>query len=132
MDRIVSDGIKKGKSIYSIVLNNESIIKSERTIYRYVGNRYLEAKDIDLRNKVKMKPRKLYKNNLSNEKRIIKKGTIEPRNYEAYLKFLVSNRTAYIPQMDVVQGLQGNGEPYLMTFIFPFSNLMFGFLIKSK
>ncbi len=79
-----------------------------------------------------MKPRKSYKNNLSNEKRIIKKETIEPRNYEAYLKFLAANRTAYIPQMDLVQGLKGNGEPYLMTFIFPFSNLMFGFLIKSK
>lgn len=67
-NRIVSDGIKKGKSIYSIILNNKSIIKSKRTIYRYVGNGYFEAKDIDLRNKVKMKPRKSYKNNLSNEK----------------------------------------------------------------
>lgn len=132
LDRIVSEGIKKGKSIYSIVLNNESITKSERTIYRYVGNRYLEAKDIDLRNKVKMKPRKSYKNNLSKEKRVNKKETIEPRNYQAYLKFLAANRTAYIPQMDLVQGLKGNGEPYLMTFIFPFSNLMLGFLIKSK
>lgn len=79
-----------------------------------------------------MKPRKTYKNNLSNEKRIIKKGTIEPRNYETYLKFLVANRPAYISQMDLVQELKGNCEPYLMTFIFPFSNLMFDFLIKSK
>lgn len=43
-----------------------------------------------------MKPRKTYKNNLSNEKRIIKKGTIEPRNYETYLKFLVANRLLLI------------------------------------
>ena len=76
MNRIVSDGIKKGKSIYSIILNNESIIKSERTIYRYVGNRYFEAKDIDLRNKVKMKPRKSYKNNLSNKKELLRKKSL--------------------------------------------------------
>lgn len=132
LDSIVSEGIKKGKSIYSIVLNNESISKSERTIYRYVGNRYLEAKNIDLRNKVKMKPRKSYKNNLSKDKRVQKKDTIEPRNYDAYLKFLADNRTSYAPQIDLVQGLKGENEPYLMTIIFPFSNLMLGYLIKSK
>lgn len=132
LDKIVSDGIKKGKSIYSIILNNPTIIKSERTLYRYVGKRYLEAKDIDLRNKVKMKPRKSYKDDLTKEKKEQKKETIEPRNYDAYAKFLASQRISFIPQIDLVQGLKGEGEPYLMTFIFPFSNLMFGRLIKTK
>lgn len=132
IDKIVSEGIMKGKSIYSIVLNNPEIGKSERTIYRYVGHSYLQAKDIDLRNKVKMKPRKSYADKSSKDKKEIKKETIAPRNYEAYIKFLASTRTAYIPQFDLVQGKKGNGEPYLMTFIFPFSNLMIGFLIPSK
>lgn len=132
LDNIIYDGIRKGKSIYSIVLNNPFLPKSERTIYRYIGNRYLKTKDVDLRNKVKMKPRKSYKDKSSKEKRILKKEIISTRNYEAYLEFLANNRTSFIPQLDLVQGTKGDNEPYLMTFIFPFSNLMFGFLIPNK
>ena len=132
LDSIISDGVRKGKSIYSIILNNSQITKSERTIYRYVGYNYLQVKDLDLRNKVKMKPRKSYKNALPNDKKILKKETINPRNYDAYLKFLADNRTCYIPQFDLVQGKKGEAEPYLMTFIFPFSNFMFAYLIPSK
>ena len=47
IDSIISDGVSKGKSIYSILLNHPEILKSERTIYRYVGNRYLSIKDIE-------------------------------------------------------------------------------------
>lgn len=132
LDNIIYDGIRKGKSIYSIVLNNPFLPKSERTIYRYIGNRYLKTKDVDLRNKVKMKPRKTYNDKSSKEKRILKKEIISTRNYEAYLEFLANNRTSFIPQLDLVQGTKGDNEPYLMTFIFPFSNLMFGFLIPNK
>lgn len=132
LDKVVSDGVKKGKSIYSIVLNNPNICKSERTIYRYVGHSYFQIKDIDLRNKVKMKPRKIYFDKLTKEKRVHKKETISTRDYDSYLKFLATNRTSYIPQLDLVQGIKGNNEPYLMTFIFPFSNLMLGFLIPTK
>ncbi|MGN1295356.1 MAG: transposase [Bacilli bacterium] len=132
IDEIISDGVKKGKSIYSIVLNNPEIKKSERTIYRYVGHSYFQIKNIDLRNKVKMKPRKSYASKSTKEQREIKKETIDPRNYEAYIKYQIENRTAYTPQFDLVQGKKGTGEPYLMTFIFPFSNLMIGYLIPNK
>ena len=61
LGEIISDGVKKGKSIYTILLNRPEIGVSERTIYRYVTNRYIQVKDHDLRNEVKMKPRKAYK-----------------------------------------------------------------------
>lgn len=35
LDDIISDGVKKGKSIYAILLNHPEINISERTIYRY-------------------------------------------------------------------------------------------------
>lgn len=60
-------------------------------------------KDVDLRNKVKMKPRKSYKDKSSKEKGIHKKEIISTRNYEAYLEFLTNNRTAFIHQLDLVQ-----------------------------
>ena len=52
--------------------------------------------------------------------------------HRPYLKYLAENRTSYIPQLDLVQGKQGSDEPYIMTLIFPFSNLMLGYIIPSK
>ena len=129
LDNIISDGIKKGKSIYSILLNHPEINKSERTIYRYVAKRYLEAKDIDLRSKVKLKPRKSYKGDPKTKKeaKVIREG----RDYNCYLKFLSENRQAMVPQFDLVIGKQSDNQ-YLMTIIFPFSNFMLAYLIPNK
>ena len=60
-----------------------------------------------------MKPRKSYKDKSSKEKRIHKKEIISTRNYEAYLEFLTNNRTAFIPQLDLLQGTKEDNEPYL-------------------
>lgn len=129
LDEIISNGIRKGKSIYAILLNHPEIKISERTIYRYVSSRYLQVKDHDLRNKVKMKPRKAYKyrDKIKKEVQAIRDG----RTYEDYIKFLAENRQAYVPQLDLVIG-QSSDNQYLMTLIFPFSNFMIGILIPDK
>lgn len=129
LDEIVSDGVKKGKSIYTILLNHPEIGVSERTIYRYVTNRYLQVKDHDLRNKVKMKPRKAYKYKDKEKKEV--QAIRDGRTYEDYLKFLAENRQAYIPQLDLVIGKTSDSQ-YLMTLIFPFSNFMIGILVPNK
>lgn len=126
LDELVSKGVKEGKSIYSILLNHPEIDKSERTIYRYVGNRYLGVKDIDLRNKVKMKPRKQYK-----KAHIDKKIIDNNRSYLDYIKFIAENPTANGAQLDLVIGKQEDSQ-LLMTIIFPFSNLMLIYLIPNK
>ena len=72
LDNVITDGVKKGKSIYSILLNHPEIKSSERTIYRYIENKYLSITNLDLRNKVKMKPRKNY--NTKNKNNDDKKG----------------------------------------------------------
>ena len=129
LDEIISDGVKKGKSIYTILLNHPEIDVSERTIYRYVTNRYLQVKDHDLRNKVKMKPRKAYKYKDKEKKEV--QAIRDGRTYEDYLKFLAENRQVYIPQLDLVIG-KTNDSQYLMTLIFPFSNFMLGVLVSNK
>ena len=129
LDEIISDGIKKGKSIYAILLNHPEIKLSERTIYRYIDLRYLQVKNHDLRNKVKMKPRKQYRYKQDEKKKIAKAR--EGRIYEDYIEFIQKNHQAYVPQIDLVEGQKGD-EQMLMTFIFPFSNLMFGRLIPNK
>ncbi len=129
LDEIISDGVKKGKSIYSILLNHPDINVSERTVYRYITNRYLQVKDHDLRNKVKMKPRKEYKYRDKEKQEI--QAIRDGRTYEDYLKFLASNRQVYIPQLDLVIGKASDSQ-YLMTLIFPFSNFMLGILVPNK
>lgn len=129
LDEVISNGVKNGKSIYAIRLNHPEINVSERTIYRYIEARYLQVKNHDLRNKVKMKPRKeyKYKDKTRKEAQQVRDG----RTYEDYLKFLTYNRQAYIPQLDLVVGQQTDSQ-YLMTLIFPFSNFMIGILIPNK
>ena len=126
LDNLISNGVRDGKSIYSILLNHPEIDKSERTIYRYVGNRYLGIKDIDLRNKVKMKPRKQYK-----ESHIDKKVIDNNRSYLDYVNFIAKNPSVHGAQLDLVIGKQEDNQ-LLMTLIFPFSNLMLIYLIPNK
>lgn len=128
LDSIISGGVKKGKSIYSILQNHPEINKSERTIYRYVGQRILSIKDIDLRNKVKMKPRKSYKTKAKKE---ILKEIRQNRTYKDYIEYIASNPSVHGAQLDLVFGKQGEAK-CIMTVIFPFSNFMFGVLLPNK
>ena len=129
LDDIVSDGVKKGKSIYSILLNHPELQVSERTIYRYISQRYFQVKDHDLRNKVKMKPRKKYKYRQEEKTKVAKAR--RGRTYDDYIEYITTNHQAYVPQIDLVEGKKGDSQ-LLMTFIFPISNLMFGRLIPNK
>ncbi len=128
MDKIISDGVAKGKSIYSILTAHPEIKKSERTIYRYVSNRYLNVKDIDLRNKVKMKPRK----NSKKEDKIDNIAKIrENRKYVDYINYITENPSVHGAQIDLVFGKQEE-KNCILTIIFPFSNFMFGILLPNK
>ncbi len=129
LDEIISEGVKKGKSVYSILLNHPELSVSERTVYRYITNQYLQVKDHDLRNKVKMKPRKEYKYRDKEKKEI--QAIRDGRTYEDYLKFLSENRQVCIPQLDLVIGKTSDSQ-HLMTLIFPLSNFMIGILVPNK
>ncbi len=115
--------------IITTMINHPEIGVSERTVYHYVTNRYLQIKDHDLRNKVKMKPRKAYKYKDKERKEL--QAIRDGRMYEDYLKFLAENRQVYIPQLDLVIG-KTNDSQYLMTLLFPFSNFMIGILVLNK
>ena len=127
IDKIICDGIKKGKSIYSILLKHPEINKSERTIYRYVENKYLNISNIDLRNKVKMKPRSKYKTKNKEEKR----KAIQNRTYNDYIKFIADNPTLHMAQLDLVFGKQEE-KVCFMNLIFPFMNFMISYILPNK
>jgi len=58
LDEFIKEGTIAGKSIYDIVKSNKEIKKSVSTVYRYIDNKYLTTKKIDLPYAVTYKPRK--------------------------------------------------------------------------
>jgi hypothetical protein len=69
IDGIVTLLALQGQSIHHICCTNkDSIMSSERTLYNYVNDRVLTAKNIDLPRKVRYRPRKKAKTRLKVDK----------------------------------------------------------------
>ena len=57
MDKVISDGVKKGQHIYHI-LKTHNLDVSSSTVYRHIRNGYLSIAPIDLARAVKFKERR--------------------------------------------------------------------------
>lgn len=85
-DTILKEGISKGQSIHHIVeANKDKLRYSERSAYRLVDRSQTLVQALDLRHKVKLKPRKHYAYKEDNKK--VRKG----RTYADYIAFLAKN-----------------------------------------
>lgn len=126
IDDIVFDGVSRGLSIYAIIQQHPEINVSERTIYRYIEQKFTKTINLDLRRKVTYKKR--YKSKVRSD--IVNKYR-EGRLYSDYIKFIADNQHIEIPQLDLVIGKQDDNQ-VLLTIIFPISNLMIGYLIPNK
>ena len=126
LDDIIYDGVSRGLSIYAILQLHPEISVSERTVYRYIEQKYTKTISLDLRRKVTYKER--YKSKVRSD--IVNKYR-EGRLYSDYIKFIADNQHIEIPQLDLVIGKQGDNQ-VLLTIIFPVSNLMIGYLIPNK
>ncbi len=60
-DSIISPLIYQGQSPYQIVMNHPELDMSVRTLYSYINDGLITARNIDLKRKVKFKPRKVHK-----------------------------------------------------------------------
>ncbi len=60
-DGIISPLVWQGQSPYQIVTNHPELDMSVRTLYSYLNQGLFRARDIDLKRKVKFKPRKVHK-----------------------------------------------------------------------
>ena len=81
MDKIISDGVKKGQHIYHI-LKTHNLDVSSSTVYRHIRKGYLSIAPIDLARAVKFKERR--KSNLPSIPKEAKKG----RSYEDFQNYL--------------------------------------------
>lgn len=126
MDALVSPLIQKGQSIAHIYANHaDDIGCSRRTLYNYIDQSVLTARNIDLRRRVKYKPRRV-----STKTSVKDRAYRESRNYTDFQKLLKDQPTISVVEMDTVEGLKGG--KVLLTMMFRNCSLMLIFLIASK
>ena len=123
MDKVISDGVKKGQHIYHI-LKTHNLDVSSSTVYRHIRKGYLSIAPIDLARAVKFKDRR--KNNLPSIPKEAKKG----RSYEDFQNYLSLNQLDYWLEMDTVMGRMGG--KVLLTFNLSFCNFIFARLLDNK
>ena len=123
MDKIISEGVKKGQHIYHI-LKTHNLDVSSSTVYRHIRKGYLAIAPIDLARAVKFKERR--KSNLPSIPKEAKKG----RSYEDFQNYLALNQLNSWLEMDTVMGRMGG--KVLLTFNLSFCNFIFARLLENK
>lgn len=126
MDRLVSPLIQKGQSIAHIYTHHaEEIGCSHRTLYNYIDQSVLTARNLDLRRRVKYKQRRT-----STRTSIKDRAFREGRNYSNFQKLIKEHPQLSIVEIDTVEGIKG-GKVFL-TMMFRSCSLMLIFLLESK
>ena len=123
MDKIISEGVKKGQHIYHI-LKTHNLDVSSSTVYRHIRKGYLSIAPIDLTRAVKFKERRT--SNLPSIPKEAKKG----RSYEDFQNYLALNQLNSWLEMDTVMGRTGG--KVLLTFNLSFCNFIFARLLENK
>ena len=123
MDKIISDGVKKGQHIYHI-LKTHNLDVSSSTVYRHIRKGYLSTTPIDLARAVKFKERR--KSKLPSIPKEAKKG----RSYEDFQNYLALKQLDSWLEMDTVLGRMGG--KVLLTFNLSFCNFIFARLLDNK
>ena len=123
MDKVISEGVKKGQHIYHI-LKTHNLDVSSSTVYRHIRKGYLSIAPIDLARAVKFKERR--KSKLPS----IPKEAKKSRSYEDFQNYLVLNQLDSWLEMDTVMGRMGG--KVLLTFNLSFCNFIFARLLDNK
>lgn len=124
LDRLISPLILKGQPIAHIYANHKDEMNcSERTLYNYIDLSLLAVRNIDLRRKVKYKPRK--KKKTTKEKKTHRMG----KSYTDFLAYMALNPDTNVVEMDTVIGRMGG--KVLLTLFFRNCSLMIAILLDS-
>ncbi len=118
-DRIVSPLIEQGQSPYQIVTNHPELDLSVRTVYSYLDQGLFTARNIDLKRKVKFKPRKCHKTQITNRNAFIN------RTYDDFQAL----RLPFFTETDTVHSSK-ESKKTLLTFFFTKEKLFLAFLIN--
>ena len=121
LDSLVSPLIKKGQSPHHICqTNRDSMIASERTLYRLIDSCLISARNIDLPRKVRFSARK----NTVHFK--VDKACRNGRDYSCFKAFMEQHPLFPLTELDSVEGKKGG--KVLLTIHFVKAEMMLAFL----
>lgn len=121
LDRLISPLIQQGQSPHHVyTTNDDSLMVSERTIYRLIDSRVISAMNLDLPRKLRFKGRRKKK-----EFKVDKACRIG-RDFQCFQKFLEENPGMPVTQLDSVEGKKGG--KVLLTIHFVKCEMMLAFL----
>ncbi len=100
ISEVVTPLLKCGQSVYHIIQNHGSELGiSESTLRRMINDCDIEARNLDLRTAVKMKPRRKRRTTGYKTMKVIKEG----HKYEDFLEYMAAHDDAVV-EMDCVEG----------------------------
>ncbi len=121
LDRLISPLIQRGQSPHHVyTTNKDSLMVSERTIYRLIDSRAVSAMNLDLPRKLRFKARR----KRSDFK--VDKACRIGRDFTCFQKFLEENPDTPVTQLDSVEGKKGG--KVLLTIHFVKCEMMLAFL----
>lgn len=118
-DRIISPLIEQGQSPYQIITNHPELDLSVRTLYSYLDQGLFTARNADLKRKVKFKPRKCHKTQITNRTVFIN------RTYQDFQAL----KLPFFAEMDTVHSSR-DSKKTLLTFFFTKEKLFLAFLMN--
>jgi len=121
IDGIIAPLIRNGQSIHhACSQNKDTVVMSERTLYRYVDSGILSVRNIDLPRKVRFSARK------QKVHAKVDKKCRQGRIYTDFLSFLEQHPGIPITELDSVEGKKGS--KVLLTIHFKKAEMMLAFI----
>jgi len=125
LDSLISPLLMNGQSIHHILANSPGkVMWSEKTIYKYVDMGLLKAGNLDLRRKVRFRPRKSKHESLK-----VDRSCHIGRNYDDYKDYVSESPGVRTVQMDTVHGKVGG--KCLLTLHFVIAHFMLAFILDA-
>ena len=118
IDKVVTPLVSQGQSPYQIICNHPELDMSVRTLYSYIDQGVLCTRNVDLKRKVKFKPRKCHKSQIRIREVFINR---------LYSDFVSLGLDKWV-EMDTVHSCRGCNR-VLLTFFFTKEKLFLAFII---
>lgn len=126
LNKLVSPLIQKGQPINHIYQSiPDELPCSKGTLYRYINNNALDARNLDLHRKVRLKKRASHPR--SDKASILAART--NRTFEDFTKYLASSQCNVV-EIDTVIGKRDSSKS-ILTMYFRNSNYMLGFILEQ-
>lgn len=117
-DAVITPLILQGQSPYQIVTDHPELDMSVRSLYSYIDQGLFSARNIDLKRKVRFKPRKCHKTQISDRAVFIGR---------MYSDFTILSPERFC-EMDTVHSSRASHKT-LLTFFFPDTKLFLAYLL---